>query len=307
MSRQEVKINKLIWLHIDQVTEEDTRYLQNRFRFHLLDLKDCLGTTQRPKVDFYPRYAFFVFHFPYYDEQQQRIRIHELMVFAGRQYLVTVTNEPLPTLRKYWNSFVSKSKRAVSYDPLKNNSGYLLYKILDVMYRQYLPIIDSTGELVTDLEDKVYTQQDRETVFRLAVARRQVLTIRRILEPQVLIVGRLVAAKYTFFSKDLEVYFDDVHDYLEKALITVDAYKDTIEGLHETNQSLLTQRTNDTIKTLTVISVALLPLTVITGYYGMNVVGLPFATHDSGLWIITILLVGLFLGIIGIARRQRLM
>ncbi|HCM68405.1 MAG: hypothetical protein A2898_00570 [Candidatus Kerfeldbacteria bacterium RIFCSPLOWO2_01_FULL_48_11] len=307
MSREVVTINKLTWMHVEQVNEDDAKFLREHYKFHPLDIKDCLGVTQRPKLDIYPRYIFLVFHFPYLDEGKRKVRVHELMVFAGRHYLITVTNEVLPSLKKYWTSFVSKSKRAVAYDPLKNNSGYLLYKILDTMFRESLPIVDAMGEKVSDLEEQVYADQGRDTVYNLAYLRRKIFKLRRILEPQAQIVGKLVVNRQEFFSRDLEAYFDDVHDLVEKSVVAVESFRDTLEGLHETNQSLISQRTNDTIKTLTVISVALLPLSVITGYYGMNVVGLPFASHPIGLLIITVVLVAMFLGVIGIARQRRLM
>lgn len=307
MSREAVKINKLTWMHVEQVTEEDTKFLREHYKFHPLDLKDCLGTTQRPKIDSYNRYLFFVFHFPYFDEKLRRVKIHELMVFVGKQYLVTVTNEVLPSLRKYWHSFVSKSRRQVNYDPLKNNSGYLLYKILDVLYKESLPIIDRIGKRVGELEDEVYDADSRETVYHLAVARRNIITLRRILEPQVLIVGKLVAMRQSFFAKDLAVYFDDVHDYLEKAVVTMETFRDTIEGLHETHQAIITQRTNNTIRILTVFSVAMLPLTVITGYYGMNVVNLPLAHVPWGLIVISGILISVFLAVLLVARQRKFM
>jgi len=112
------------------------------------------------------------------------------------------------------------------------------------------------------------------------------MNFRSILDPQIIIIDKLVNIKKPFISKDLSVYFDDIHDYLEKTSVTLDNYYEIINGLHATNESMISLKTNEVIKTLTVISVALLPMTLLASIYGMNIKDLPFTDHPFGLWVI---------------------
>ncbi|MFC1687027.1 magnesium transporter CorA family protein [Patescibacteria group bacterium] len=306
MARKEIKFHKLTWVHVDKMSEEDARVIKRRFRFHQLDLNDCIEPVQRPKLDTYRPYFFLVVHLPQYDAENKKIIMQQLNVFVGKHYVVTATQEDIPALAKYWNSYVRKSKRHLPYDNLKNNAGYLLYKILDVTFRQATSVIDSFGKKISDIEDRVYADENNAAVRGIARIRRDIFTLKQMLEPQVRIVGQLVSLKESFISSELAVYFDDVQDYLEKLWSSVLIYKDTVDGLHNTNESMISLRTNEVIKMLTVVSVALLPLTLLTGIYGMNVQGLPFAGSPLGIVIIFAILLGIIIGIIVFSKRRNL-
>lgn len=300
------KIYHLRWVHITDITNEDIGYLEKHFKFHPLDIKDCREGVQRPKLDIYPGYFFMIFHFPIYDERTRRVSISSLNVFLGKDYLITLTIEPDKFLNNYFERMQKKAKSGFKFDELKNSPAYLLYKIIDIRYRQSFSIINVVSKQLSAVEEEVYTNQNKEATANLAIIRRNIMSLRRILEPQLKMVDRLVNLKSPLIADKLSVYYDDVHDYIENTWSAFESYRDTIDGLYSTNDSMINQKTNEVIKTLTIISVALLPMTLIASIYGMNVEGLPFASHPIGLWVIFMLMGVIVLGSIYFARRNNM-
>ncbi len=300
------QVYRLKWIHISPIVKEDIGYLEQYFRFHPLDLRDCREGVQRPKLDVYRQYLFMIFHFPTFNEETRRVGITSTNVFLGKNYLITLSNEPDEILENYFEKLRKKSPRKFKYDALKNSSAYLLYKILDVRYRKSLPAINDVGRYLPEVEEEVYSNNNKDATQNLAIIRRNILNLRRIIEPQMKMVDRLVHMKSPLVSDKLSVYYDDVHDYLENMWAALENYRDTIDGLYSTNESLITQKTNEVIKTLTIISVALLPMTLVASIYGMNVDGLPFADHPIGLWLIFVVMGGIVAGSIYFAKRNNM-
>ncbi len=297
MSTKIIKTKKLAWVDIENPSERTMRSLRKEYNFHPLDIKDCLGVTQRPKIDVYDKYIFLVLHFPDYNQKTRRIIINELEIFCGRNYLITVHKEKLAVVSKYFSN--CKKNLKIKQEVFKNGSGYLLYKLLDVIFSTYFPAINQIGKDIAETEEEVYEGLTKVAVQNLATLRRNILNLRRLIEPQRLILNILVQLKRKFLAEELDVYFDDIRDRLEKIWAILETDRETIEGLYATNESLLSYRTNEIIKILTIISVALLPLTLFTGIYGMNISGLPFADHPFSVWVIfsiILLAIALFLG-----------
>jgi len=306
MAVKSATIYNLKWIHISAISDEDIGYLEQRFRFHPLDIRDCREGVQRPKLDIYPNYLFMIFHFPVFNPEIRRVTSVPLNVFLGKKFIITLTSEPNDVLESYFSRLRKKTKRTFKYDQLKNSSGYLLYKILDILYHKSLPVINDIGRFLPDVEEEVFSNRNKEATTDLAIIRRNILNLRRVLEPQLFMVGKLVDFKSSLIDDKLSVYFDDVHDYLENIWAALENYSDTIDGLYNTNESLTNQKTNEVIKTLTIISVALLPMTLVSSIYGMNVEGLPFANHPIGLWLIFLVMGIIVAGSIYFARRNNM-
>ena len=299
-----LKIHRLKWINISSLSGEDVKYLEKKFRFHPLDLKDCLEGVQQPKMDVYRNYLFMIFHFPVFDSEKQRVSIRSLNVFLGKNFLITITSDSDELLGDLFSKMRKTAKRAIRHDPFKNNAGYLLYKIIDSRYHKSLPVINEMAHYLNEVEEEVYSNRNKEATANLAIIRRNILNLRSILEPQLKMVDKLVNIKNPALSDKLPVYFDDVHDYLANMWSALENYRDTIDSLYNTNESFINQKTNEVIKTLTIISVALLPMTLIASIYGMNVEGLPFAEHPIGLWLVFLLMAGIVFGTIYFARKN---
>jgi len=197
--------------------------------------------------------------------------------------------------------------RSIKREWMSNGSGYLLYKLTESLFHNSRPILHNIGKQISQLETDIFENKpDTHVVKQLATHRRNILGFRRIIDPQRYLLSHLSHIRKPFLDETLSLYFDDVNDYLSKLWSVITNYKDTVDGLHVTVESLLTRRTNNVISALTVISVALLPLTLLAGIYGMNI-PLPFANHPLLVWgMFGTLATGIIL-IIFIMKRKQLL
>ncbi|MDP2684310.1 MAG: magnesium transporter CorA family protein [bacterium] len=306
MAPRIAKLPKLNWTHISPILEEDIGYLEKNYKFHYLDIKDCREGVQRPKMDIYKHYIFAIFHFPIYNKKKKRVNIKSLNVFVGKDFLITLSPEKDRFLESLSLRARQKTSKQLSSDITDNGAAFLLYKILDVLYRKYLPLINKIGNQISHIEDEVYSGKNKIANLDLAISRRNIINLRRILEPQLKIMSKLVHMDNKVISSSLSIYFDDIDDYIENMWAALGNHRESVDGLYDTNESFINQRTNEVIKVLTIISVALLPLTLIASIYGMNVVGLPFADHPTGLWIIFFLMGGMVAGSIYFAKKNNM-
>jgi magnesium transporter len=276
------------WVHIDAITEDVEAYLRDKYKFHPLDIEDVFSDRQRPKIDIYRQYIFFVAVFPHFDNDDQcRVRGREVDVFITRDALITVAKKPFPALSDIFQKVNSSPKLQRIW--LEKGPSFLLYKILETLFRETGVAVDRIGRQLHEVEEDVYGNELKSVVRDLAGIRRSVLALRRMLDPQRFTINSLVNMRLDFIPEDMSHYFDNIHDYIEKMWVEIENCKDAVDGLHLTNESLLSQRTNQTIKVLTAISVGLMPLTLLSGIYGMNLVRLPYANEPIvvfGLFII---------------------
>ena len=296
MKAEEIKTNGLTWINIDQPDESTADYLKKlKKRFHPLNIQDSIEVNQTPKIDIYRHYTFLVLHFPVYDFEEQKINILELNIFIGKDYLITIPEEKIDVLDKYFR-YYKKAVGRKGQKGFRSSPAFLLYKILDRLYRATLPLVNTMAESINRVEHEIYEENTKVAVKDLMLVRRNVLHLRRIMEPQQLIINSLANLKIGFFPSEVAVYYKDIRDYLNRVWATIQGFKDFVEGLNDTNEALISHRTNEVIKALTVISVCLLPLTLLSGIYGMNIVGLPFAGHPQALLIIAGVMVAILIG-----------
>lgn len=304
MAQHIARLPNLTWVHISPILEEDIGYLEKNYKFHHLDIKDCREGVQRPKIDIYQKYIFAIFHFPIYNKKKKRVNVKSLNVFLGHDFLITLSPERDRFLESFSLKARQRTSKKISQDILKNNAAFLLYKILDALYKKYLPLVNKIGNQISNIEEEVFSGKNKAANLNLAIRRRNILNIRRILEPQLKILDKLVHMNSEVIPDNLSTYFDDIDDYIENMWSALENHRQTVDGLYVTNESFINQKTNEVIKALTIISVALLPLTLIASIYGMNVDGLPFADHPIGLWIIFFLMGVMVAGSIYFAKKN---
>jgi magnesium transporter len=266
---QELHAHGLTWIHLDAPTLEETTLLAERFGWHPLDLEDVLSRRQRPKVDEYPEYLFGVLHFPVYDKAVQRLNAAELDFFVGPDYLVTLPNvELLPVTRLFARSQEDDELREQLFS---KGSGYLLYHILDDLFDYCFPILDKIAHKLDHLEDDLFEGRSEEIVRDISNVKQEIISYRKIIKPERSTLRLLERQIERFLPEDLELYFDDIVDASERIWDLLDNYKEVVEALEDTNESLISHQQNDILYVLTIFSVVLLPLTLLTGFFGMNV------------------------------------
>jgi len=266
----------LTWIHLEAPTHEQVQLLAARFGWHPLDVEDVLSRRERPKVDAYTEvegggYLFAVLHFPVYDATVGRLNAGELDVFVGPDYLVTLpTVELRPLSRLFQRCYDSEELR---HNLFSRGSGRLLYEVLDDLYDYCFPILDKIAFKLRQIDEEIDDIEPRakERVRDIHKVKQEIISYRKIVRPQRPTLRQLERGVERFLPEELELYFDDIVDASERIWDLLDNYKEVVEALEDTNESLISHQQNDILYVLTIFSVVMLPLTFITGFFGMNV------------------------------------
>jgi len=257
------------WIHIEAPRTADRDWLEEHFDFHHLAYEDVFSRNQRPKLDQYDDYVFIVLHFPLFDKDSGRILTAEVDLFMGANFLITLPNIPLPPLAAMFERY--REKDELREDVFSKGSGYLLYKIVDTGVDASFPMLRKTLLKLERLEDDIFEGRSSEIVRDLSDTKQEIINFRKIVRPQRAVLRDLERTKQRYLQEELELYFDDISDAAERIWDTLENYKEVIEGLESTNESVLSHRLNESFRILTAASVLLLPLTLIASIFGMNV------------------------------------
>jgi magnesium transporter len=299
----ELTAHGLTWVHLDSPSAEEAQALAERFGWHPLDVEDVVSKRQRPKVDEYDDYRFVVLHFPVYDKAAKRLNAGELDVFLGPDYLVTLpTVELLPVTRLFQRC---KDDPELRENLFAKGSGYLLYHVLDDLFDYCFPILDKIGHKLDAIEDAIEEDERSQEIVRdISRAKQEIISYRKIVKPQRPTLRVLERHVERFLPEDLELYFDDLVDASERIWDILDNYKEVVEALEATNESAIQHRQNDILRVLTVVGAIFLPLTFLTGIFGMNV-DYPGEGSREAFWVIVVAMVGVFLGLVGFFHWKR--
>src|SRR6187402_3434392 len=259
----ELTASGLTWVNVVSPDVETAQGLAARFGWHPLDVEDIVSKRQRPKVDDYEEdgYLFIVLHFPVYDKAIQRLNAAELDVFIGPDYLVTIPNrELLPVTRLFARC---ESDEALREQLFAKGTGRLLYEVLDDLFDYCFPILDKIGHKLDSVEDDMFERRAEDVVRDLSDVKQEIISYRKIIKPERSSLRLLERRVERFLPEELDLYFDDVVDAAERIWDLLDNYKEVVEGLESTNESVISHRQNDVLRILTVFSATLLPLTLL--------------------------------------------
>jgi magnesium transporter len=290
----ELSANGLTWIHVDEPGPLEAAVLAERFGFHELDIEDVLSKRQRPKIDEYENYLFVVLHFPFYDKTVQRLNAAELDIFIGQDFLVTLPNvELLPVTYLFRRCEEDAELREALFS---KGSGYLLYHVLDDLFDYCFPILDKIGHKLDAIEDGLFEGRSEEIVRDISTAKQEIIAYRKIIKPERATLRVLERYTERFLPEDLELYFDDIVDASERIWDMLDNYKEVVEALEQTNESVISHRQQYRLQILTVFSVIFLPLTLISGIFGMNwgFASPAFIATVSGMAALFLIAIGVF-------------
>ncbi len=275
-----VAYGDLTWYNIEKPTERETEYLAEHFPFHPLDLDDCLSRIQRPKMDEYRDYLFVVLHFPVFNKETRATTPSQVSVFVGEDYLITLHKGELKPMMKLFRE--CQLEEEARQENFSQGSGYLLYRIVDRLIDYCFPILNRIHENIEQTEDNIFAStRVPRAIEAISVLRRDVIAFRRIIWPMRAVIASLEPRIRRFTKMDLNVYFGDTVDHLDKIWDALDEYKEIIEGLNDTHDSLATNRTNEAMRVLTLMGTIMLPLLVVSGLWSMNI-PLPFGADPGG-------------------------
>lgn len=300
---ESVTFKDVNWINIEPPTERETEYLSQNYPFHPLDLDDCLSRIQRPKIDEYKDYIFLVLHFPVFNPEARVTNPSQLSIFISEKYLITLHKGDLkPIVALFRDCELNEDTREEHFS---QGTGYLLYRIIDRLVDYCLPIISKISENIEKTEDNIFkSRRMPRAIGDISMLRRDVIAFRRIIWPMRAVVATLEPKIRRFTSMDMAPYFGDMIDHVDKIWDALDEFKEIIEGLNDTHDSLATNRTNEVMRMLTIIATVLLPLTLLAGIYGMNV-PLPFQESHYSFILIFIVWVIIVTGMLYFFRRNR--
>jgi len=267
---QSITEGKLTWVYIEKPTEAEAQYLEDRFAFHPLEIDDVLSRAQRPKIDEDDDHLFIVMQFPVFDKETRITRPSEVDIFIGENYVVTVhCSADLKPLSKFFRECQIRDESRAAY--LGRSSGYLLYHIIDRLVNYCFPILNRITDNIDDIEEVIFTEAVPETVRSISLLRRDLISFRRVIRPQIPVIEILEKEDYPFFKEEQEIYFGDIADHVRKIWDGLEDCKEVVDGLAETSNWLTSHRIQEVMRVLTIITVVLAPLTLISGIFGMNV------------------------------------
>jgi magnesium transporter len=300
----ELTASGLTWVNVVAPDTETAQALASRFGWHPLDVEDIVSKRQRPKVDDYEEdgYLFAVLHFPVFDQAVQRLNAAELDLFIGHDYVVTIPNrELLPVTRLFERCQEDERLREQLF---ARGSGRLLYEVLDDLFDYCFPILDKIAHKLDVIEDEMFEGRSEEVVRDLSNVKQEIISYRKIIKPERTTLRVLERRVEHFLPEELELYFDDIVDAAERIWDLLDNYKEVVEGLESTNESVISHRQADVLRLLTVFTVIVLPLTMLTGVFGMNV-AFPGEGTREAFWVIVAALVAILGGMVGFFRWKR--
>jgi magnesium transporter len=301
-----VERDGLRWINIERPRPVDRSWLEEHFEFHPLDYEDVLSRNQRPKIDEYDDYLFIVLHFPVFDKTVGRLNAAELDIFIGSDYIITLPNTPIPPVEYLFER--CRSSEEVRDVLLSKGTGYLLYKIVDDAFDYCFPMLRKMGNKLERIEEDIFEGRSEEVVRDISNSKQEIINFRKIIRPQRAVLRDLERTKQRYLAEDLEVYFDDIVDASERIWDMLENYKEVVEALEGTNESVLSHRVNEVLRVLTAFSVVILPLTLFASIWGMNV-GLPGGgdpptSSTTTFWIIIGAMAVLLAGMLAFFRRR---
>jgi len=257
----------VLWVSLEQPTEDEIRaVLGDVFHFHPLAIEDSQTSGyQPPKVDDFDKYLFIIGLALKTDGSWADMSTSELDVFLGRNYVVTSYHDsPMSPVQDVWKR-LERDDRVLDRGP-----DFLCHAILDQLVDDYMPAIDQLDEEIERLEDEVIAMPRRQTLERILELKHATLTLRRIIAPQREVMNRLSRDDFVQIAQQNRIYYRDIYDHLVRIMDLSETIRDIITGTLDIYLSAASNRLNEIMKALTIVSTIFLPLTFVAGVYGMN-------------------------------------
>lgn len=259
------------WIDLEAHDEAQLQTLQQRFGFHPLTIEDCAHFDQRAKLEEYGDYLFLVTHgLDCADGKAAELDVHEVHAFLGPGYLVTVHERPIGALQAVWKRCAGDAALA------RRGVDFVYYLAADALVDMNFPLLDRMSDEIEELEDRVVSAAQRADLHHIFALKRALVQIRKVLSPQRDVFGLLAKRGGAFVSEKTALYFRDLYDHLVRLTESVETNRDLLGNALDAYLTAISNRTNEIMKRLTIMSAIFLPLTFVTGFFGQNFDHLPF-------------------------------
>ena len=290
----------VVWVDLNQPTPAEARILADVFKFHELSIEDAMSEIHHPKVEAYGHYLYLILHGIDFKAREHCFGTLDVDFFVGQQYLVTVHPGVSRSIGKV-GDLCHRNAHVLGEGPVA-----LLHRIIDTMVDNYRPEVDKLHERLDALEKAVFQRPDAALARRILDFKRDVASLRRVVLPQRDVVARLARREFSIISEPLSFRFRDVYDHLVRLSEEATLFHDRVSSLLDAHLAAVSNQLNQIMKVLTLISTIFLPLTVLTGLYGMNVTLPHLPGGDRAqFWWIMLLMVSLIGGMLTFFRHRR--
>ncbi|MFZ3032187.1 MAG: magnesium transporter CorA family protein [Candidatus Moraniibacteriota bacterium] len=277
-----IQHKKITWLDFENTGKDDITYLQENFNIHPLAIEELITPTYQPKVVQYDGCLFFSIHIPLFDTKLRTTYPGELDIILTNEYLITSHKNSIYQLTAFFDMLEKSEGKRRLY--CEDSPAALLHHILEILLNSCFPRLNHISEKLDFIETQVFSGKEKEMVLEISVLKRDILNFRRTLKPQRSIIESLVQKDHPYVSDTLKVYFQDLVGTNIRLWNMLESQKETIEAMEATNNSLLSNKLDQTMKVLTIFSAILLPLTAYSNMMAMNA-AVPFLGNQYGFWI----------------------
>jgi len=297
----------LSWLNVNSAGKPELEYLLKRQHFTLNHLKASLAksSAERASVEKEKDYIFIILHFPII--KNGLVLPAEVEFFMGHGYLITIHNGDLPPLMDFFNICKKDENSLLAYE--LESSSVLLYEILDRLIKYCYEVLDGHSKRITHAQDTIFdlASKQRDTASEILTLRHNIIKIRKILQNHKNILQSLTEMKSSLVpASELKKYYSSLVDHSKRIWENLENQREMIEVLNDTNESLLNDQMNNIMKTLTIFSVIVFPLTLFAAIFGMNTVeGMPFISQTNGFWFVILLMLLATFGMLIIFKKKR--
>ncbi len=296
---------KLVWININNADRKETEFLHKKYGFDINHLQASLSkkTAQRPTAKQGKDYLFVILHFPVFSNDN--ISAEEIDFFVGHGYLVTLHNNNLEALNDFFNLCKKEGSSILTYK--FESSAILLYEILERLMSACYSLLDKNSIAIGEAEKVIFAQKQKKAVSQILFLKRNIINFRKIMQNHKNILKGLTEMKSSLVPEnEIKKYYYHLVEHSKRIWEFLESQKEMIDALNATNESLLNYRISDIMKTLTIFSVMVFPLTLLAAIFGMNTLnGMPFTETENGFWIIIVVMLIGCLGMLAFFEKKR--
>jgi len=282
--------SSVIWIDIDGLYDIDlVKKVGDNFNIHSLILEDILNTDQHPKVDLENNYIYIVLKMLYYDKFSKEIKSEQVSFVLFDDCLISFQEFPGDVFDNIRNRLQTNKNNIRS-----KGSDYLLYSLIDAIVDSYFNIFESIGDVLDKIENNLMNNPTKSLLSDIYNLKRDIIFLRNSVWPLREIVSTLIKDEHILIDEKTTIYLRDVYDHIIQIINVIETYRDILSGMLDIYLSSMSNKTNEVMKVLTVFSTIFIPLTFLTGIYGMNFHYMPELSSKYGypiFWVITIALI----------------
>lgn len=304
-----VSSKKLTWIDINHPSRKDLEFLASKFKVERAHIEAALPSqhAQRPNVELTNNYTFLVALFPIYNHETRAIEPAEVDVFITNDHLITIHDQRIKMLNRFYSSIHSDEGQAAL--DLAKKPSFLFYELLDYLYHDLFPKLDNIHRDIKRIQARIFVGDEKELIKEILIVKSNVLSFKRIMQAHRSMTKKMLKIEHRILgnSKELQFHFNELLEHVKDVWSVLDTYMESIESLENTSNAIIDQRMNRIVTTLTLVTVLLFPFSLLGGIFGMNALNVPIIGHPYDFWVLLSLMAGLSLLMLIFFKKKRLM